>query len=388
MQKYAEDHYIRSLFRAYMYKSERVLNQEDPLPIGPMNVMAASVTRCILFVAIGDHISAYNTKDCGIVGDLRRSIRVHEGSLISQIKLAKVSEEYDMLIVAHAHGVSFFDHMLNPIHCPYMPDESSWGISFYRYSDKEIRILTTNNGRQLVAFYFNPVEKSFFEFSVEYNIHRHNIPCVSISPCGQYYATCSIDGTFAIWQAHPEFKVVWRSDIGNEWLWSINWVRKSSIIDLSTPLYNIPANSLHTHYNHFDSLLLLTGDKSIMVYWFDEDMVGECAETLRRYHHMLSNIGMERISLVEVIEPLGICLAASQNGSSAIIYLISKCHENTKSYQIHEIDNLSYDAMLDHNPQTFISGMCVTERPACNAYDVKVLLRNTVIVPYTITYSP
>ncbi|CAD8132113.1 unnamed protein product [Paramecium octaurelia] len=111
------------------------------------------------------------------------------------------------------------------------PDHKYW-------DDREIR----------VKFNKQDLMRSDIEFPIRYSIqnHKHNIPCVSFSPCCQYLASGSIDGGLRIYLVENGSQLY--SIIFSEWVWCISWMllneytETTSIYELDQlPQYNIVA---------------------------------------------------------------------------------------------------------------------------------------------------
>lgn len=59
------------------------------------------------------------------------------------------------------------------------------------------------------------------------NAMNHNIPCVKISPCGNFIAATSIDCSTRIF-IYPSKEQIFEIQLDN-WGWGINWVPKQLI---------------------------------------------------------------------------------------------------------------------------------------------------------------
>ncbi|CAD8140786.1 unnamed protein product [Paramecium pentaurelia] len=88
------------------------------------------------------------------------------------------------------------------------PDHKYW-------DDREIR----------VKFNKQDLMRTDIEFPIRYSIqnHKHNIPCVSFSPCCQFLASGSIDGGLRIYLVENGTQLY--SIIFSEWVWCISWIQ-------------------------------------------------------------------------------------------------------------------------------------------------------------------
>ncbi|CDW75675.1 wd40 repeat-containing protein [Stylonychia lemnae] len=69
------------------------------------------------------------------------------------------------------------------------------------------------------------------------NAHSHNVPCVSFSPCGKFFASTSIDKTLRVWEERQIekdggikqfYRCAKQSIPSNDWGWAVQWINKNS----------------------------------------------------------------------------------------------------------------------------------------------------------------
>ncbi|CAD8057619.1 unnamed protein product [Paramecium sonneborni] len=85
--------------------------------------------------------------------------------------------------------------------------------------DREIRVKFTKQD----------LMRADIEFPIRYSIqnHKHNIPCVSFSPCCQFLASGSIDGGLRIYLVENGTQLY--SIMFSEWVWCITWIQLNEL---------------------------------------------------------------------------------------------------------------------------------------------------------------
>ncbi|ORX87013.1 hypothetical protein K493DRAFT_81758 [Basidiobolus meristosporus CBS 931.73] len=63
--------------------------------------------------------------------------------------------------------------------------------------------------------------------------HKHNVPSIDISPCGEFLVSCSIDGTCRVWNLRNG-ETIYKNSIGNAWGWTALFVSVASFKHISS----------------------------------------------------------------------------------------------------------------------------------------------------------
>ncbi|KAK9717457.1 hypothetical protein K7432_006173 [Basidiobolus ranarum] len=63
--------------------------------------------------------------------------------------------------------------------------------------------------------------------------HKHNVPNIDISPCGEFLASCSIDGTCRVWNL-LNGETIYKNSIGDAWGWTALFVSIASFKHISS----------------------------------------------------------------------------------------------------------------------------------------------------------
>eukprot|EP01006_Ploeotia_vitrea_P010445 TRINITY_DN27131_c0_g1_i1.p1 TRINITY_DN27131_c0_g1~~TRINITY_DN27131_c0_g1_i1.p1 ORF type:complete len:631 (-),score=61.00 TRINITY_DN27131_c0_g1_i1:294-2186(-) len=120
---------------------------------------------------------------------------------------------------------------------------------------KECKNTTGNHNATTTA---NTADNSDRPFNADCEVyvgHAHNVPCVAFSPCGEFLASTSIDGTVRIWDVeHGGVNYPIRTNVGapvrglnqlfgrhiiKDWMWGVTWIPKDSVQVITTPLENV-----------------------------------------------------------------------------------------------------------------------------------------------------
>lgn len=101
---------------------------------------------------------------------------------------------------------------------PEKEDNSTWSLD--GSSVNPPRVVVGSNAHKVTVFNLQNGQKSSIQ-----KAHKHNVPCVSFSPCGKFIATTSIDKSVKIWTEYPAesgayilLKVSYPS---SEWGWAV-----------------------------------------------------------------------------------------------------------------------------------------------------------------------
>lgn len=102
------------------------------------------------------------------------------------------------------------------------PDNSTWSLCGAAVNPP--RVVVGSNAHMVTVFNLTTGAKS------QISAHRHNVPCVSFSPCGRFIATTSIDKSVKIWTEFPadsgKYIMVKLSYPSKDWGWAVQWVDK------------------------------------------------------------------------------------------------------------------------------------------------------------------
>ena len=71
-------------------------------------------------------------------------------------------------------------------------DNSTWSLSGSKVNPP--RVVVGSNAHTVTVMNLQNSTKSCI------NAHKHNVPCVSFSPCGKFIASTSIDKSVKIWE--------------------------------------------------------------------------------------------------------------------------------------------------------------------------------------------
>ncbi|XP_049851505.1 uncharacterized protein LOC126326120 [Schistocerca gregaria] len=66
-----------------------------------------------------------------------------------------------------------------------------------------------------------------------FGMHEHNLPCIDVSPCGEYLLTVSIDRSVRIWHLRSGREVAKKSFV--HWGWCCLWLRKEDVMTYEEP---------------------------------------------------------------------------------------------------------------------------------------------------------
>ncbi|CAG8582598.1 1546_t:CDS:2, partial [Scutellospora calospora] len=155
--------------------------------------------------------------------------------VINAIKVGDIGYEEVLVSVdesgdIHVWYTSNLDR--NPLY--FRNDESTWGIALHgprrllavSANSHEITIFNLQYGLQPSVKFPNSKDMSC---KPKYSLrgHRHNIPNISFSSCGQFLVSCSIDQSCRIWNVNTGQTITFR-EISSEWGWSASFVSTSN----------------------------------------------------------------------------------------------------------------------------------------------------------------
>jgi WD40 repeat protein len=108
---------------------------------------------------------------------------------------------------------------------PTTDDNSTWSVDGAQVNPP--RVAVGSNTFKVTVYDLSSGEKSTI------NAHKHNVPCVSFSPCGKFLATTSIDKTLKIWEERkgkdgkPEYRCSRIAIPSQDWGWAVQWIDKT-----------------------------------------------------------------------------------------------------------------------------------------------------------------
>lgn len=179
----------------------------------------------------------------------------------------------------------------------------------------------------------------------------HNIPNIQYSYFGKFLASCSISGRIVVYSGSPFQEIA--SFTHQNWMWSVNWIAKSEVEELSPSSYNPSHQSEFSNQEeHLDDYLLLCTDanrfyliefsKSIEQDMYKMKIVAEKKVGTPFMFRVPSN--SLRFSISTKLETVPIVVAALQHGSLIVvvhIYMYQGCY-----LLAHRPINLSYHTIL------------------------------------------
>ncbi|CAG8539020.1 10396_t:CDS:10 [Dentiscutata erythropus] len=214
-----------------------------------MNLTAVSnKIKDIFFVAIYDSIFAYRLSSYNDEDDtpkkpfkkLNRPIDPtshddEEQHIINAIKVGEIGYEEVLVSVDESGDIHVWytsNLEKNPLH--FKNNESTWGVALHgprrllavSANSHEITIFNLQYGLQPLAKFSDSQDMSC---RPKYSLrgHRHNVPNISFSSCGQFLVSCSIDRSCRIWNVNTGQTIVFQ-EVSSEWGWSACFVSTSN----------------------------------------------------------------------------------------------------------------------------------------------------------------
>jgi WD40 repeat protein len=106
---------------------------------------------------------------------------------------------------------------------PECEDNSTWSLC--GASVNPPRVVVGSNAHKVTIFNLQTGLKSNIP-----KAHKHNVPCVSFSPCGKFIASTSIDRSVKIWTEYPvdsgAYVLVKMCYPSKDWGWAVQWIDK------------------------------------------------------------------------------------------------------------------------------------------------------------------
>ncbi|CAG8666905.1 7256_t:CDS:10 [Cetraspora pellucida] len=232
-----------------------------------MNLTAVSNKfKDIFFVAIYDSIFAYRLNPYHDDDDtpkkpfkkLNRPVDSvspddEELHVINAIKVGEIGYEEVLVSVDESGDIHVWytsNLEKNPLH--FKNNESTWGITLHgprrllavSANSHEITIFNLQYGLQRLqpSAKFSGSQDMSSKQKYSLRGHRHNIPNISFSSCGQFLVSCSIDRSCRIWNVNTG-QTIAVYDVSNEWGWSACFVSKSNFKNTNKTI----SRNLRTH---------------------------------------------------------------------------------------------------------------------------------------------
>ncbi|KAL0491941.1 WD repeat-containing protein [Acrasis kona] len=324
--------------RKYFQEAKIVGHQPK---LGGLNFIA-----CIdetLFIAEDDKIFCYNL----LGSNFRSRTTIKLDGEAHFIRAVTMNDNEKALIVVGEYGLTNMYVKSNGTFKPLKfnsDEESTWSTCF----SKQLGLLIT--GSNAFTLKCTPIAQNSSDRPFILSGHEHNVPCIDISSCGQYVASCSIDCNLKLWHL-PTKKCIstWSQpvEVGHEeWMWSVKWIHSKYIFNMTDDSCSTLSPSsmnkiLGSRRSYCFTIEEEEGEDS------DKEMFpkGELIVAASRYHLFLIDgttmttlhgIYMDpcntmippvfkifsRLCLVEVIPELSLVLVASQSDVKVVLLRI------------------------------------------------------------------
>ncbi|KAJ3103479.1 hypothetical protein HDU97_010062 [Phlyctochytrium planicorne] len=148
---------------------------------------------------------------------------------INAIRICRLGEDEALLAVDDGGGVyAWFTGNMNRQPLVFQNDESTWGMA--AHAEKRYIAVSANNHR-ITIYKTSTLEDTVLEGNQKTLAgHGHNIPSIDFHDCGDYLASCSIDGTCRIWDIASATTLRVVRNAKNDWLWGIRFIPTSWIM--------------------------------------------------------------------------------------------------------------------------------------------------------------
>lgn len=199
-----------------------------------MNIFEINIKRKYILIANEQRVQLIHFDKLNLAFDKPR-LFLECNDIINQIKLMKTDKDEDILLVLENSGLLYAKKVLvankiiedTPIkifNCKVNSEDNSiWSIDFfYPY------IVIGGNHRCVMAFDYNDELTSIDQSNcILYEGNDHNIPSVSISQCGLFLCSNSIDGHVKVFDFYKGTLLIKILNPKNDWGWGVNLIEKS-----------------------------------------------------------------------------------------------------------------------------------------------------------------
>lgn len=330
-----------------------------PLEFWKMSLISVSPGGNFLCIAVGSEIHVYQVDLLSGVPESRPIAQISPqngvnqeedspGSYINYLRCERICNEngsyvevcvavdglarvwfFELLLNDLSNGHTFVFVLDNSYHD--VEDSSTWSLSFFsgiQVSEvyHAIKIAVGSNSHRITLFELDVCfqSKQILRLRKQCILgHNHNIPSVSFSPCGNFLASCSIDGTLRTWKVHDGKEIKFKQfSPQSHWGWSVCWLHRKFIkkpfsteLNMSFEFANDVKSSssdgiesyLLLHCNAKDIFIL--DAETLRILWHDQNYLSN------RVHLEI----IDRLIYLEVLPELGAVLCGSSGGHSISI---------------------------------------------------------------------
>ena len=201
-----------------------------------MNLLAVSEKHRVVVIAVVDKLKVYELDSFTTEIIKERPPRIidlcNDGSGVNNVRLVSCAEREFIVTVDFAANVRMVyldDLEKDPIKFtniyPWAEDNSTWSVDGSSVPELPPRVVVGSNAHSLTIFNLESGQCEKLP-----RAHGHNVPCVSFSPCGRFFASTSIDKSVKLWEKGLDNKwQVMRMGIpDNDWGWAVQWVDRNS----------------------------------------------------------------------------------------------------------------------------------------------------------------
>jgi len=174
-----------------------------------MNLLAVSEKYNLLVIAVDSKLHVYELdpisgclSDQGQRGPFKVIDLLNQDSSVNNLKLVRCADREFLVTVdmgAHVRMIYLDDLDKDPIkfnnEFGHTTDNSTWSVDGSSSSAYPPRVVVGSNAHSLSIFNLQTGESERLP-----RAHNHNIPSVSFSPCGRFFASISIDRSVKVWE--------------------------------------------------------------------------------------------------------------------------------------------------------------------------------------------
>ncbi|KAM9940863.1 hypothetical protein ACTFIT_007386 [Dictyostelium discoideum] len=211
-----------------------------------LNLMAVSYNSKFIFTAESDVINVRNIDNPNII--IKTFAMDTMEMTINQIRLGILDGE-EVLVSVDEGGfvrIIFVNDFEREVIRLYNHGVSTWGIAI---CPSKPLIAVSSNSHKITIWNLddeNPQETKFLLPK-----HKHNIPSIDFSPCGNYLVSVSIDKNIRIWDVNK--RQLLRIQTLAQWCWACRWIDLTTKEDQLYQYYNNSSNSRDNNNNNSNS---------------------------------------------------------------------------------------------------------------------------------------